>query len=71
MNDRQLVTRHVHTLLEEADDHRIPRDSIGRLLLEAAVEIWRADRSIDDIEAELEFMAENLDPGQDYAFIRP
>lgn len=71
MNDRELVKKHLDTLLEEAAQQEVPNDILGRLLLEAAVDLWRRDRSCEDISSELEFTAENLDPDQTFAFMRP
>ena len=58
-------------LLAEADALGVPADAIGRLLLEAAVDLWRRARGADDIAAELQFTAEHLDPDEDFAFMRP
>lgn len=42
-----------------------------RALLSAAVERSRAGRDIDDLAAELRFLADNLDEDRDYGFMRP
>lgn len=68
---RDIVTRHVEAALEEAAAEKIPADSIGRLLLEKAIDIYRAERPIADIASELTAAAENLDPDGDYMFMRP
>jgi hypothetical protein len=71
VDERTLVTRHLETLLAESRAEGVPDDAIGRLLLEATVTLWQASRSADDIASELQFMAEHLDPGADFAFMRP
>lgn len=71
MSDRQVIRRHLEALLAEAQAARIPSEVVGRMLLDEIIELWRATRSTDDIAAELQYMIENLDPDQDYAFIRP
>ena len=70
-SDRELVKQHLDPLLSAATAAGMSDDVLGRLLLEAAVDLWRRKRSIDDIAGELGFTAENLDPDIDYNFIRP
>ncbi|MGR8921344.1 MAG: hypothetical protein ACU85V_17140 [Gammaproteobacteria bacterium] len=70
-SDRQLVNRHLEALLAEAAQDRVPEDLLGRLLVEAAIGLWRNGRGIDDIAAELRYTAENLDPDLEYPFMRP
>jgi hypothetical protein len=42
-----------------------------RALLSAVVPQSKAVRSVEDLADELQFLAENLDEGQDYGFMRP
>jgi len=42
-----------------------------RALLSAVVQQSKAVRSAEDLADELQFLAENLDDGQDYGFMRP
>ena len=70
-SDRELVNSHIESLLAAAADAGVPEDLVGRLLVGAAVSIWRRTRTIDDIARELEFTAENLDPDLEYTFMRP
>jgi len=68
---RDIVTRHVASALEEAAAQNVPTDVVGRLLLEKAIGVWKQERSLDDIATELTNAAENIDPDNDYAFMRP
>ena len=43
----------------------------GRALLGMAIALFRQTRSTEDIRRELEATLENLDPDEDYAFMRP
>ncbi len=70
-SDTELVRRHVTALLEEAASASIPTDVVGRLLLQAVIEIWGRERDWRDIARELTFTAENLDPDTDHEFMRP
>jgi len=69
--DRKLVNTHLEKLLAEASDEGVPEDLVGRLLVSAAIGIWRNTRSVDDIAKELHFTIDNLDPDTDYPFMRP
>ena len=42
-----------------------------RALLSAVVECSKQERSVADLAQELQFLAENLDAGRDYGFMRP
>ena len=42
-----------------------------RALLSAVVQQSKAVRSVEDLADELQFLAENLDDGEDYPFMRP
>jgi len=69
--DRQLVNAHLEMLFADAAEKGVPEDLIGRLLVGAAIGIWRNTRSVDDIAEELRFTIDNLDPDTDYPFMRP
>jgi hypothetical protein len=40
-------------------------------MLSFVIEIYRSNREADDIRAELQYAMDNLDPDQDYEFMRP
>ena len=66
-----LARRHVKAAIDEGAGHGHPPDSVARALLGVVVEVYRAERSTDDIRRELEFVAEHLDPDDDFEFMRP
>jgi len=70
-SERERVEKHVAAALAETDAAGIPRDVVGRLLLDAVCELWLAERSHEDVAAELVSTAENLDPDVDHIFMRP
>jgi len=70
-SDTEIIDRHVGALLEEAAQANVPDDVVGRLLINKAIEIWSRARDWRDIERELGFIAENLDPDTDFTFMRP
>ncbi len=69
--DRKLVNAHVENLLADAAAYGTPEDLLGRLLISAAIGIWRNSRPVGDIAAELRYTIDNLDPDTDYPFMRP
>jgi hypothetical protein len=71
MSDRSVVQRHFKALLAEAASAHIPSDVVGRMLLDEVLAVWREQRSLEDIAAELRYTIENLDPDMEYAFFRP
>lgn len=69
--EHDLVRKHMASLLAEAEAAKVPGDVIGRTLINEVIELYRKTRSIDDIASELTFLADNLDPDAEYAFMRP
>ncbi|MBJ20133.1 MAG: hypothetical protein GY910_26265 [bacterium] len=63
--------RHLDALLQEALSDGISSDVIGRALLNEIIQSWLEERTWTDIADELRFIADNLDPEQDYEFMRP
>lgn len=61
----------VDTCLAEARAEGHPPDTVGRALLGMAIDIYRRERSLDDIRSELEAAIENLDPDEEHNFMRP
>ncbi len=70
-SDRKFVNSHLEVLFQEAKQQAIPEDVVGRLLVSAAIGVWRNNRTIEDIASELNFIVENLDTDQQYPFMRP
>ena len=71
MSSHELVARHVTAALQEAAARSVSSDVVARCLLSEAIRIFRQQRSIDDIAAELTAAADNLDEDAPLAFIRP
>lgn len=71
MSTHELVARHVAAALEEAQARSIASDVVARCLLSEAIRLFRQDRPIEDIAAELTAAADNLDEDAPLAFIRP
>ena len=71
MSDRAVIRRHLGALLEEAHAARMSDEVVGRMLLDEIIELWQRTRSVEDIAAELRYLIDNLDPDQEYPFMRP
>jgi hypothetical protein len=71
MGTHELVARHVAAALEEARSQSIASDVVARCLLSEAIRLFRQGRPIEDIAAELNAAADNLDENEPLAFIRP
>lgn len=71
MSSYELVARHVAAALQEASEQSVSSDVVARCLLSEAIRIFRQQRSIEDIAAELTAAADNLDEDAPLAFIRP
>ena len=66
-----IVYPHVEAAVADAARVGHPADTVGRVLLGMAIALFRQTRDTDDIRRELEATLENLDPGEEYAFMRP
>lgn len=71
MSTHELVARHVAAALAEAKERSIASDVVARCLLSEAIRLFRQDRPIGDIAAELSAAIDNLDEDEPLAFIRP
>lgn len=68
---REVATKHIDALMAETSELKLSRDAVARIMLEKAIAVYREERSIEDIAAELQGAAENLDPDADFMFMRP
>lgn len=68
---REVATKHMTALMEETNELKLSRDAVARVLLEKVISIYREERDLTDIAAELVSAAENLDPDADFMFMRP
>lgn len=68
---REVATKHIDALMEETNELKLSRDAVARIMLEKVISIYREERELTDISAELISAAENLDPDADFMFMRP
>ena len=71
MSAAKIAQHHVDQALAEAKAGGFDTDATARYMLGAIVQKYLQYRSIQDVRAELQFVAENCDPDTDYMFMRP
>lgn len=71
MSTHQWARQELQASLQRAQEQgHAPLLSL-RALLSAVVELNHQQRDTADLAQELQFLADNLDPDRDYAFMRP
>ncbi|MBI1261372.1 MAG: hypothetical protein GC184_06580 [Rhizobiales bacterium] len=68
---REIINQHVGAALEAARAEGVSTDAMARIMFEKVLQIWRAERTPEDIKAELLAAADHLDPDEDFMFMRP
>ncbi len=71
MGVHQWARQELESSLERAQAQGFDPLVTLRALLSEAVELNRLEREVADLAQELQFLADNLDPQRDYAFMRP
>lgn len=71
MGVHQWARQELESSLERARTQGFEPLMTLRALLSEAVELNRLEREVADLAQELQFLADNLDPQRDYAFMRP
>lgn len=71
MGVHQWARQELESSLERAQAQGLDPLMTLRALLSEAVELNRLEREVADLAQELQFLADNLDPQRDYAFMRP
>jgi len=66
-----IVAKHVDATVAEAQAAGFPPDDVARTLLSFVMQIWREHRSPAEIADELRYVLDNLDPDEEYTFMRP
>jgi len=71
MSAQELAQRHFAAAIAEAEAAGLGSDSVCRSLLGLVVSRYLAARGVEDVQAELRFVADNCDSGTDFMFMRP
>ncbi len=71
MSAANIARRHFGAAIEEAVAAGHDPDTLARHMLGLAVTKYLEKRPVEDVRAELLFVAENCDPDTDFVFMRP
>jgi len=66
-----IVRKHVDAAVAEAAETGYSAEDTARSMLSFVMQIYRENREIPQIAEELIYIIDNLDPDQEYAFMRP
>ena len=64
---QQVMAEAIEKAAAAGDDEQ----ALARALMSEVIAVYKKGRSQADIASELDFLANNLDDDQDYAFMRP
>ena len=71
MSVSSIVLKYLEKAVNEAKEYGYSDEDVARSSLSLVIEIYRKNRSIEEIADELTYCIENLDSDIDYAFMRP
>ena len=66
-----IVRQHLAAAIAEGKAAGQGADFIGRQMIDAVIAEFLKTRSIDDIQRELQFIVDTIDPDTDFVFMRP
>lgn len=66
-----IVKKHVDAAVAEAGETGYSAEDTARSMLSFVMAIYRENREIPEIAEELRYIIDNLDPDEQYAFMRP
>ena len=71
MQASDIARKYFDAALKTAREEKIGTDAVARQLLSLIVDKYLETRSVQDVQSELRFVADNCDPDTDYMFMRP
>ena len=71
MSASGIARHHFSAAMAEAEAAGLGHDTVCRALLGLVVSKYLENRNVTDVQSELRFVADNCDPGTDFAFMRP
>ncbi|WP_068829199.1 hypothetical protein [Pseudomonas sp. BMS12] len=71
MSVHQWARQELERCMQQGQERGLDETMCLRALLSQVVELNRQGRDAADLAQELAFLADNLDPERDYAFMRP
>jgi hypothetical protein len=71
MDAAAIARRHFHAALAEAAAAGCGTEIIGRHMIDAAIAHALKTRPVVDVQRELQFITDTVDPDTDFVFMRP
>jgi hypothetical protein len=71
MSAAAIARRHFEAALAEAKKEGCGTETISRHMIDAAIAHQLKLRSVDDVQREMQFITDTLDPETDFIFMRP
>ena len=71
MQASEVARKYFDAALKAALEEKIDADAVARQFLSLIVQKYLETRSVQDVQSELRFVADNCDPDTDYMFMRP
>jgi hypothetical protein len=71
MSAAAIAERHFKAAIAEAGTEGVDTDAMCRSMMGLIVAQYLQTRSVEDVQSELRFAADNCDPDADFAFMRP
>ncbi|HCB43912.1 MAG TPA: hypothetical protein DEP56_12525 [Pseudomonas sp.] len=71
MSAYKIAQQVIAEAIEKAAAAGYDEQALARALMSEVIAVYKKGRSQADIASELDFLANNLDDDQDYAFMRP
>ena len=71
MSASAIAKRHLEEAIQEATAGGFDADATARYMLSGVIAKYLEYRTVKDVQAELQFVADNCDPDTDHIFMRP
>lgn len=71
MSANDIAKKHFTAAMTEAEAAKLGDESVCRALMGLVVSKYLERRTVADVRAELQFIADNCDPDTDFMFMRP
>jgi hypothetical protein len=71
MDAAKIARLHFQAALSEAEAAGCGTETIGRHMIDAAIAYALKSRAVADVQRELQFITDTVDPDTDFIFMRP
>jgi hypothetical protein len=71
MSAAAIAKRHFEAALAEAEAEGCGTNAMGRHMIDSVIAHFLKTRPVEDIQRELQFIVDTVDPDTDFVFMRP